>query len=324
MENLFDYATKELSQDAFLCWLFSSFEDEGYGHIGKELIAEFVNMYPDCNIKLEQITNIVTHSQAEDIDIVVDFKVNDKDYILAIEDKTSSSHHDNQLVRYKDIIDGWNKKRKDDKDRPTFLIYYKTHRMDEWEKEEVKNAEWMNYSFERINAFWNKYTSCGNMIIEQYAKHIVESYKKSTNESFPEKDDIDEWIGYFSKLKKDLNISCDSWIGSYRSLYAYFCLRPKDRGVDNIPYLEIRSRDCVGRKLNARILLYGVKLADEEKKKYKEAIGKTNLFYSENNKEQIGSMLKRKQKPEPFKTVKEYEDAVKAVIEKYLSIFEQV
>lgn len=325
MENLFNFATKELSQDAFLLWLFASYRDEEYGHIGKELLAEFVNLVKSDHIKPEQITNIVAHSKPEDIDIVVDFKVNDRDYILAIEDKTTSSHHDDQLKRYKETIKKWNEQ-KNDIDRPTFLIYYKTHKMDKQEISEVENKYgWKNYPFEMINDFWKKYTKCGNMIIEQYAEHIVGSYKNSNNTSFPNDHNIDKWIGYFENLQKHLSIKCNVEVGEYQSRYAYLKVRPCGFEKNKIPYLEIRSRDCLNKDnnkvLNAHILLYGVDLKKEEKEAYKARI--KTPFHNENNKQQIGSMLKRNQIAQEFKTEEEYEDKLKEVIKAYLSFFDK-
>ena len=40
--------------------------------------------------------------------------------------------------------------------------------------------------------------------------------------------------------------------------YAYFCIRPKGKGNIKMPYLEIRSRDCLEGSFNAKILVYGV------------------------------------------------------------------
>ena len=42
MKNLFSYATKELSQDAFLRWFLESYDDEEVGYI----VADFINYYP--------------------------------------------------------------------------------------------------------------------------------------------------------------------------------------------------------------------------------------------------------------------------------------
>ena len=323
MKNLFDFATKELSQDAFLRWLFESYQDEKYGYIGKALIAEFVNLYGSHSIKPEQISDIKTYAQSENIDIVVDFKVDGRDYILAIEDKTTSAHHDEQLKRYKGIVEKWNRQKKDT-NRPTILIYYKTHKMDDKEEKEVVDSDWKIFSFDQINNFWSKYSHCGNAIIEQYVSHISGAFKNSSNTSFPNDANLDKWVGYFNAKQKELNGLYDIWVGIWHSLFVYFCVRPKGRRNDNIPYLEIRSRDCIdemgNKMLNARILLYNVHLEDEQRNLYKTAIEKTKIFHSENNKEQIGSMLKRKQKPKLFKTVKEFEDALKEAIEQYLSI----
>ena len=48
MKNLFDYATKELSQDAFLRWLFENYncEDKDVCDASRELIMNFLGKRP--------------------------------------------------------------------------------------------------------------------------------------------------------------------------------------------------------------------------------------------------------------------------------------
>ena len=41
MKNLFNYATKELSQDAFLMWLFENYDDSELGEIANALLGNF-------------------------------------------------------------------------------------------------------------------------------------------------------------------------------------------------------------------------------------------------------------------------------------------
>ena len=90
MKNLFDYATKELSQDAFLRW----FIENDYNGSGRELLGVLTNVNPS------EISNIRTWAQFEHIDIWVEFDVGSEPHILIIEDKVNTGDHSNQLVRY--------------------------------------------------------------------------------------------------------------------------------------------------------------------------------------------------------------------------------
>ena len=87
MKNIFDYATKELSQDAFLCWLFENYNCENIKvrEISLNLLSEFSH-----NSATDQITKLQTFKQWRYIDVLVQFECGNKIHIVAIEDKTYS------------------------------------------------------------------------------------------------------------------------------------------------------------------------------------------------------------------------------------------
>ena len=102
MKNLFDYATKELSQDAFLLWLFDNWREE-------DLVEPIMDMFHAFGVKLsyEEITNISVFKQISKIDVsVVIENIHDRPILLIIEDKTDSNAHDNQLLKYDSHIFG--------------------------------------------------------------------------------------------------------------------------------------------------------------------------------------------------------------------------
>lgn len=257
MENLFKFATKELSQDAFLRWVFANYRDPSIGQIGKSLLCEMINIGKTEKIQESQIDDIATFGQVEKMDIVVDFTVDKTPCVLIIEDKTSSDEHGGQLSKYKKIVlEKWNSKQKD---RPSYFVFYKTHKIDNDERARIKIAEWNEFEFDAIKDFWSKYKNHENIIISQYANHVIKCWENCHNLYKPEDNNIDQWIGYFENtIKPQIKIECDSWIGSTYYGYAYFCIRPKGRGGDKVPYLEIRSRDCLKGNFEARILMYGV------------------------------------------------------------------
>ncbi|WP_342148000.1 PD-(D/E)XK nuclease family protein [Methylorubrum sp. SB2] len=102
--NLFKFATKELSQDAFFCWLLawadSSFAtaDAALHGIGRG----FVDMLLcEHTLAMDGRTHVLVHRQYKYVDILVE--VGD-DLILLIEDKVHAGIHGNQLTRYRDRI----------------------------------------------------------------------------------------------------------------------------------------------------------------------------------------------------------------------------
>ena len=96
--NLFDYATGELTNDAMICWMlsWSNSENERYKSLSQNLIRLFTKK-GDFIVKSVNI-----RQQYKNIDIVVE--VNDSE-VIVIEDKVNTSHHSNQLERYRKIIE---------------------------------------------------------------------------------------------------------------------------------------------------------------------------------------------------------------------------
>ena len=121
--NLFSFATKELSQDAFLCWLANW---HNYDSPLKSLSEDFLKMILSRSGAADiDISNISVLRQYNHIDVLL---VVNKRIAIVIEDKTYSSEHGDQISRYaKNVIntpiaDG-NNTYKIDK---VICVYYKT------------------------------------------------------------------------------------------------------------------------------------------------------------------------------------------------------
>ena len=93
--NLFEFATGELSQDAFLCWCanWANFKDDKLYEMGRT----FVEKVSDVS----SIKSVDIYRQYEKIDVLL--IVNDSVAVI-IEDKIFTSEHDNQISRYNDIL----------------------------------------------------------------------------------------------------------------------------------------------------------------------------------------------------------------------------
>lgn len=100
--NLFHYATSELSQDAFLCWLLAwaehkhGEESPALHRLGTEFLNSiFKKVKKDCP---RQFDSINVTQQDGGIDILCEIN---NEIALIIEDKVGTKEHSDQLARYK-------------------------------------------------------------------------------------------------------------------------------------------------------------------------------------------------------------------------------
>lgn len=93
--NMFKYATKELSQDAFICWCINWINYDKNKNLGKQILKLIIGNkikelnYDDIEVQIRR--------QYYNIDILL---VINRKFFIIIEDKIDSSEH-NQLDNYK-------------------------------------------------------------------------------------------------------------------------------------------------------------------------------------------------------------------------------
>lgn len=118
--NLFYYATSELSQDAFLCYLASfaltgAKDDPILRSCAKSLLTEMVPELSGKDFTLTDVERQVNH-----IDVLFTVTCGDKKYKIIVEDKVNAGEHDNQLLRYlKEVKEKF-------QDHIVLGVYYKT------------------------------------------------------------------------------------------------------------------------------------------------------------------------------------------------------
>ncbi len=266
MKNIFDYATRELSQDAFLRWLLENYDDPELKDAADDLLQEF------CGINVKDIKSINSTAQWCNIDISVWITLkDDSKAALFIEDKTYSEEH-NQLDNYDNHIK-WCQNEYDH----IYKIFYKTDIVRDEEKTRIDHTKdankWRVYSIKEIRPLFEKYISAGNLILRQYAEHVVNVYHATENTQIPEKDgthiDYLKWISYFEKTVipqlSEYQDKCKFFV-TKAGQYPYVYMSIEKSGYDKIvPKLEIRSRDCLPvnkqhlqRNINIRFLCYGM------------------------------------------------------------------
>lgn len=119
--NFFTFSLHERTQDAFVAWLCSCYNEPVSSNLHK--VAEgFIKELLGVNVNFQAVE---IETQKYDIDILLTLKnVDDtgNDYYVVIEDKTNSKIHNNQLVKY---IDKLIKAKGVSQDR-IFVVYYKS------------------------------------------------------------------------------------------------------------------------------------------------------------------------------------------------------
>jgi hypothetical protein len=109
LPNLFEFATSELSQDAFLCWLVAHAGHDDRGDL-RDLARAFIGWLWTAarggDVSAEQVRLLgVPKKQIDHIDVRFEAEVIGRPVTFIIEDKTETSDHDDQLRRYKESLE---------------------------------------------------------------------------------------------------------------------------------------------------------------------------------------------------------------------------
>ena len=102
--NIFSFATNELSQDAFICWCLNwiNMPVRDDNESGRQFGARFLSRLLNEAYDVSGVNQIYIFRQLLNIDVLV--LVPELQVALIIEDKTSSQEHGNQINRYKYLL----------------------------------------------------------------------------------------------------------------------------------------------------------------------------------------------------------------------------
>lgn len=189
VNNLFEFATSELSQDAIICWLTNWSDDKFTGDepmhtIGRRFLETLFacwnkNEQPQAALPASISIKIVRQANNTDINIFLNESV-----IICIEDKTKTSHHSNQLERCVKSV----------QENPEYaamqklFIYFKTD--DFIPDQNLNNSAFAIYDRDRLVSFLGSIDIESNAILYDYAQYILKL--DSAAQSF-EITPIEEW-----------------------------------------------------------------------------------------------------------------------------------
>ena len=116
--NIFHYATKELSQDAMICWLIAwagrneeacdDEEQKALRACGRQFVQALLNHKRNTQIQFSGNIETEIHQQDKSIDILarITDSATGNQHVLLIEDKTGTGDHGDQLERYYEAVVG--------------------------------------------------------------------------------------------------------------------------------------------------------------------------------------------------------------------------
>ena len=219
--NIFNFATSELSQDAFICWLCNwvNFDDNSLPEDEKKLkslATEFIEKM--LGEKLED-RKVNIKRQYQKIDVLLEIQNKTEfitkgnninpivDMYVIIEDKVGIGLHSNQIERYRELIS--EKNEKDNGSRAKIkVVYYKIYDEDNMERLK-ENGVNVILGRENILELLKEYKDkINNSIFENYHNYLSNI---ETDVNSYEKKNLEDWnsncyIGFFKELKNEKNL----------------------------------------------------------------------------------------------------------------------
>ena len=215
--NIFNFATSELSQDAFICWLCNwvNFDDNSLSEDEKKLkslATEFIEKM--LGEKLED-RKVNIKRQYQKIDVLLEIqnktefieKIPVVDMYVIIEDKVGTGLHSNQQKTYRDIISEKNEKYNRSRAKIK-VVYYKICDEDNMERLKENGVNVIlgrENTLELLKEYKDK---INNSIFENYHNYLSNI---ETDVNSYEKKNLEDWnsncyIGFFKELKNEKNL----------------------------------------------------------------------------------------------------------------------
>jgi len=181
MVNIFNFATSELTQDAFICWLIANAKEEATDdemkNIGKALVTDFfskissIDLFSPSEIKI----SFGPERQFQRADVYFEASVGGCTHGFIVEDKTWSCVHSDQLQRYKRDISENRAKEVSLPGSNIHGIYFKTGYLYDFEKGECDKVGYSTYS---STAFYKLLSNSksDNPILKMYIEYLKTTF----------------------------------------------------------------------------------------------------------------------------------------------------
>jgi len=197
--NFFNYATNELSQDAFFCWLIKwsleEYKNEN-NELSKASLKFLKHIIPDEIDENFKVNSCKIYMQRKNMDFIAELN---NSIIIHFEDKIKSNTSNNQLSKYREIL------KKDFPYHKIYHIYLKTDLVWPNEKRIVSENGYILIDLLTIGDVLNIDTS--SEIFNNYHSKIqqrINDYSKYKTLS-PKNWNYNQWIGFIYDLSLDIH-----------------------------------------------------------------------------------------------------------------------
>lgn len=225
--NIFKWASSELSQDAFICWLLS-----WANHPESKELCEISKLFIQklTNGEVIDFNKIEVRKQIGNIDVLC---IIDDCKVILIEDKVHTKNHGDQLERY------LNNQLKNYARENIFPVYFKTGDQSNYKAiEKIGYKLFLRKDFIEVLKFG--IDSCiNNEIFVDFYHHLtgIENSVQSFL-NLPVKDwHWDSWKGFYSQLQKELNDGEWDYVpqmnGGFLGFWWYW---GSSKTIDNLEY----------------------------------------------------------------------------------------
>ncbi len=181
--NLFTFATKELSQDAVICWLIAWAGSKAEGpdadalrRCGRAFVDALFAKWSDRMVVLGEETRTEVRPQHSNIDVLA--RVNCRQ-VLLIEDKTDTSAHDGQLGRYRTLVGEGKTPFGEVAADDLYPIYFKTGNYSQRERQDAEKEGYAVFDRADFLAVLDTYTG-SNAILVDFRGHL-RRWEQETN-----------------------------------------------------------------------------------------------------------------------------------------------
>ena len=204
--NIFDFATKELSQDAFIAWLLqwadpdNLQQDTQLNSCGQEFVRQLIATQHQHNIST--ITKVVAGTQWERIDVWAEVFTSGNNYLIIVEDKTFTTEHSNQLNTYKKIGEEYCA----EKNFKLVCVYIKTGSEPLAALNAIRAKGFSTFNRTDFIKLLDKYESISNNIFRDFTQRLINleaahnAFETTTINNWTDAC----WIGFYQFLEKEI------------------------------------------------------------------------------------------------------------------------
>lgn len=210
LPNLYEFATRELAQDAaiayILAWADPEYRDapapdSGMHALGTALLGALVTSHPDRrDWSPEKVTSVEVATQEKRVDVRAHIRAEDERIFLIVEDKIHAGEHGRQIQRYVEQA------RKTYDASEIVPVYVKTGNESPNHRADRLSMECGIFLRDDLLAVLDEHPGTGNRIVDDLRDNwrAFDDHTRSFRDTLPAEWDWQQYQGYLLELEKRL------------------------------------------------------------------------------------------------------------------------